>query len=123
MRGWHRPMSISAGLVRRISGGRVRPSRLHAGREREDIHGSEDGGAGEAVRGEGPGCRGDAGEAWRRGLEEGDRGREMDGGRDRAPSGRGAGGGGRYRDRPRVRGPATRSINQGPASTVATLVC
>src|SRR5256886_10473759 len=51
--------------------------RLHAGREREDIHGSEDGGAGEAVRGEGPGCRGDAGEAWRRGLGEGDRGGEM----------------------------------------------
>src|SRR5439155_4875667 len=97
--GWHRPMSISACLVRRINGGGVRRGLLPAGREREDIHGSEDGGTGPAVRGEGPGCRGDAGEAWRRGLEEGDRGGEMDGGRDRAPSGRGAGGGGRHRDR------------------------
>jgi len=31
----------------------------------------------------------DAGEAWRRGLEEGDRGGAMDGGRDAPPSGRG----------------------------------
>src|SRR3989442_487678 len=36
----------------------------------------------EAVRGEGPGRLGDAGEAWRHGLEEGDCGGEMDGGRD-----------------------------------------
>ena len=33
--------------------------------------------SGEAVRGEGPGRLGDAGEAWRHGLEEGDRGGEM----------------------------------------------
>src|SRR5437879_13253734 len=95
-------MSISAGLVRHLSRDRDRRGRLHAGREGEDIHGSEDGGTGPAVRGEDPGRRGDAGEAWRHGLEEGDRRGEMDGGRDRAPSGRGTGGGGRRSEERRV---------------------
>src|SRR5256712_11461645 len=76
-------MSISGGLVRHISEERVRRPRLPAGREGEDIDGSEGGGTGQAVRGKGAGGPGDAGEAWRRGLEEGDRGGEVDGGGDR----------------------------------------
>src|SRR5439155_25106785 len=57
--------------------------RSRGGRGGEDIHGSQAAGTARAVRGEGPGRRGDAGEARRRGLEEGDRGGEMDGGGDR----------------------------------------
>jgi hypothetical protein len=80
------------------------------------IHGSEDERTGHAARGQGPGRRGDAGEAERRGLEEADGDGEVAGGGAAHHLAGGLEAVAGSVTRPRVRGAAARQLSRWPCS-------